>query len=183
MYVCVYVLSMYVYMYVCVCMNVCICMYVCMYVCVYVCIYVCIYLCIRAENIQTFVRLRTTPTLMFAHMLLCNQNIYVWSTMLSCSRKVKAVLLAASALYLNPAMLNLSRNSDRNKTSTCYKAIIQFWRLSIANQGKSNIDKNTCKPSNIYSFLLTYSFEYCFPASAPPLVCMYVYICIMDVCT
>ena len=73
--------------------------------------------------------------------------------------KVEAVVnnvdLAASVSFLStPVMLNLSRNSNRNKTSTRYKAIIQFWRLSIANQGKSNIDKNTCEPSNIHSFLL-----------------------------
>ena len=72
-----------------------------------------------------------------------------------CSRKVEAVLLAASVSFRSPAMLNPSRNSDKNKTpcrnsdknktSTRYKAIIQFWRLSIANQGKSNIDKNMCE--------------------------------------
>ena len=65
------------------------------------------------------------------------------------SRKVEAVLLATSVSFLSPAMLN---PSDRNKTSTRYKAIIEFWRHSIANQGKSNIDKNTCEPSNICSF-------------------------------
>ena len=73
-----------------------------------------------------------------------------------CSRKVEAVLLAAFVLYvfLSPAMLNPNtcRNSDRNfmYTSTRYKAIIQFWGLSIANQGKSNIDKNTCEPSLVF---------------------------------
>ena len=71
-------------------------------------------------------------------------------------KKVEAVLLAASVSFLStPEMLNPSSNSNRNKTSTRYKAIIQFWRLSIANQGKSNIDKNTCEPSNIHLFLLT----------------------------
>ena len=34
------------------------------------------------------------------------------------TRKVEAVLLAASVSFLSPAMLNPSRNSDRNKTST-----------------------------------------------------------------
>ena len=61
------------------------------------------------------------------------------------SSKVEDVLLAASVSFLSPAMLNLSRNSDRNKISTRYKAIIQFWRLSIANQGESNIDKTLLK--------------------------------------
>ena len=56
---------------------------------------------------------------------------------------------------LSPAMLNPSTISESNKTSTRYKAIIQFWKHSIASQGKSNIDKNTCKRSNIPSFLLT----------------------------
>ena len=57
--------------------------------------------------------------------------------------EVEAGLLAAFVLFLSPAMLNLARNSDRNKTSTRYKAIIQFGRLSVTNQGKSNIDKKT----------------------------------------
>ena len=52
-------------------------------------------------------------------------------------------------------MLNPSRNSDRNKTSTYYEAIIQFWRHYIAKQGKSNIDNNTCEPSKVRSFLPT----------------------------
>ena len=94
-----------------------------------------------------------TPTLMFAHAHSCNLN--VWSIMWACSIKVEAVLLAASVSFLCPAMLNRSRNSDMNKTSTRYKAIILFWTLSIANQGKTNIDKNTCEPSNLRSFLLT----------------------------
>ena len=68
-------------------------------------------------------------------------NLYVWLIMLVCSSKVEAVLLAASVSFLCPAMLNPKRNSKRNKTSTCYKAIIQFWRLSIANHGENNIDK------------------------------------------
>ena len=71
-----------------------------------------------------------------------------------CSRKIEAVLLAASVSFLSPMMLNSSRNSNRNKTSTCYKAIIHFWRHSIANHGKNNIDKNMCKALNICSFLL-----------------------------
>ena len=61
---------------------------------------------------------------------------------------LEAVLLAASVSFLSPVMLNPSRNSDRNKTSTRYKAIIQFWSHSIANEGKSNIDEKTCEPSN-----------------------------------
>ena len=70
------------------------------------------------------------PTLMFAHVHLCNLNM--WSIMWACSSKVEAVLLAASVSIHSPAMLNPSRN--RKKTSTRYKAIIQFWRHSIANQ-------------------------------------------------
>ena len=80
----------------------------------------------------------------YVHAHLCNLN--VWLMMWVCSRKVEAVLLAASVSFLSPVMLNPS--SNRSKTST-YKAIIQFWRHSIANQGKSNIDKNTCKASNV----------------------------------
>ena len=35
-------------------------------------------------------------------------------------------------------------SQSRNNTSTSYKAIIQIWRLSMANQSKTNIDKNLC---------------------------------------
>ena len=64
------------------------------------------------------------PTLMFVHAHWYTLN--VWLIIWACSSKVEAVLLAASVLFLNPAMLNPSRNSDRNKTSIRYKAIIQF---------------------------------------------------------
>ena len=74
--------------------------------------------------------------------------------MWACSRKVEAMVLAAAMSILSPAMLNLSRNSDRNKTSTHYEVIIQFWRFSIVNHDKSNIDKNTCEPLNLCLFLL-----------------------------
>ena len=104
-----------------------------------------------------------TPTLMFAHAHSCNLN--VWSIMWACSIKVEAVLLAASVSFLCPAMLNGSRNSDMNKTSTRYKAIILFWRLSIANQGKTNIDKNTCEPSFVFADEASKSV---FPPSSQP---------------
>ena len=87
------------------------------------------------------------PSKLHCQVLFAN----VWLIMWACCRKVEAVLLAAFVSFLSPAMLNPSRNSDRNKTSTRYKAIIQFLRLSIANQGKSNIDENTCKPSFIFA--------------------------------
>ena len=74
--------------------------------------------------------------------------VHVWLIMWTCSRKVEAVLLAAFVLFLSPGTPNLDRNTDGNNTSTHYKAIIQFWWLSIANQGKNNINKNTCKPSS-----------------------------------
>ena len=69
----------------------------------------------------------------FAHLYTLN----VWLIMWVCSSAVEAVLLAASASFLSPATLNPSRNSDRNKY-----LIIQFLRFSIANPGKSNINKN-----------------------------------------
>ena len=65
--------------------------------------------------------------------------------MWACSSKVETVSLAASVSFLSLAMLNPSRNSDRKKNSTRYKAIIKFWWLSIANQGDSNIDKTILK--------------------------------------
>ena len=80
---------------------------------------------------------------MFAYVHFYNLN--VWLIMWACSRKVEAVLVAAFVLFLSPVMPNLDRNTDRNNTSTHYQVIIQFWRLSIANQSKSNIDKNTCE--------------------------------------
>ena len=65
---------------------------------------------------------------MFAHAHLLNLHVNMWLIMWECSRNVEAMLLAVSVSFLSPAMLNPSRNSDRNKTSTRYKAIIQFWR-------------------------------------------------------
>ena len=131
-----------------------ICTYICRYVCNiytyilqaccscagdYICTYVHTYVCnvglgkrFESSNLRSFgthlkltFSLRSftaTPTLMFVHAHLCNLN--VWSIMWACSRKVEAVLLAAFVSFLCPAMLNPSRNSDRNKTSTRYKAII-----------------------------------------------------------
>ena len=69
-------------------------------------------------------KLAATPTLMFAHVHVYNLN--VWLIMWACSRKVEAVLLAAFVLFLSPAMPNLDRNTDRNNTSTRYKAIISL---------------------------------------------------------
>ena len=77
-------------------------------------------------------------TLLPAHF--CNSNL--WLLMWACSMKVEAVLLVAFVLFLSPAVPNLDRNTERNHTSSHYKAITLFWRLSIANQGKTNIDKN-----------------------------------------
>ena len=88
-----------------------------------------------------------TPTLMFAHAHLCNLNM--WSIMWACSRKVEAVQLAASVSFLCPVMLNPSRNSNRKKTSTRYKAIIQE-AFYIANQDQTNIDKKSCADLQIF---------------------------------
>ena len=57
------------------------------------------------------------------------------------------MLLAASVSFLSAAM----RNLNENKTSTCYKVIDQFWRLSIVNQGKTNIDKNASEVSKLFT--------------------------------
>ena len=128
-FVCMYI-SNYVYVRTYVCMHVC--MYVCMlYVCMYACMYVCMYVLrlgkrFECSNLHSFaahfklnfsLRIFTAMrTLMFAHVHLCNRN--VWLIMWACSRKVEAVLLAASVSFLSQAMLIPSRNSDRNKTST-----------------------------------------------------------------
>ena len=109
---------------------------------------------------------------MFAHVHLRNLN--VWLIMWVCSRKVEAVLLAASVTFL---CLNPSRNSDRNKTSTRFKAIIQFWRHSVDNQGKSNIDKKMCKSSDIHLFLLTkLRMLFCNPRPSPTLQYVHVHV-------
>ena len=62
------------------------------------------------------------PTLMLVHVHFDTLN--VWLMIWICSSKVKAMLLAASVSFLSPEILNLNRNSNRNKTNTCYKAII-----------------------------------------------------------
>ena len=82
---------------------------------------------------------------MFVDVHLCILNM--WLIIWACSSKVEAVLLATSVSFLSPAMLNPSRNSDRNKTSICYKAIIQ---LFIAYQSENNINKRLLKtPSKL----------------------------------
>ena len=100
-----------------------------------------LFVCCAFESKFSLRSFAAMPTLMFAHMHLYTVNM--WLIKWTCSSKVEAVLLAASVSFLSPAMLNLSRNSDRNKTNTRYKAIFQFWRLSIANQGESNTDIKT----------------------------------------
>ena len=85
---------------------------------------------------------------MFTHAHLYNPNM--WLIIVGISRKVEAVF-AVSVPFLSPMM---SRNSNRNKNSTHYEVIIQFWRLSKANRGKSRIDKNMYKGLNLHSFLL-----------------------------
>ena len=69
-------------------------------------------------------------TLMF--VLTLSYDLNVWLIIWVCYRKVEAVLVTAFVSFLSPAMLNPSRNSNRNKTSTRYK--IEFWRVSTANQ-------------------------------------------------
>ena len=75
------------------------------------------------------------------------QSKRVVNIMWACSIKVEAVLLAASVSFFCPVMLNWSRNSDMNKTSTRYKVIILFWRL----EGKTNIDVRTFEPSFVFA--------------------------------
>ena len=118
----------------------------------------------KTSEVQTFVllyhiriyifpaKLLAMATLKLAHVHL--YTLIAWLIIWASSSKLKAVLLlAASVSFLSPAMLNPSRNSDRNNTSTHYKAIIQFWRLSIANQGESNIHKKLFKKCvNLQSF-------------------------------
>ena len=123
---------------------------------------------------------------MFAHVHFCNSN--VWLIMWVCSMKVEAVLLAAFVLFLSPAMPNLDRNTDKNHTSSRYKEIILFWRLSIANQGKTNIDKNTCEPSNLRLFLLTKLrrlFSHLRPSPSTGIYYIYIYMFLQseNVCT
>ena len=93
------------------------------------------------------------PTLMFAHVHFYNINM--WLIMWAWSRNVEAVLLATLVLFLSPAMPNLDIETATG--TTLVLVIKQFRRLSIANQGKSNIDKNTCKPSLIFADLMSSS--------------------------
>ena len=60
--------------------------------------------------------------------------------------------LAGSVSFLSLVMLNLNRNSNTNKTITCYKAIIQFWRHTIAIKVRATLIK-TCANLQIYSFV------------------------------
>ena len=101
------------------------------------------FVCCAFESKCSLRSFPATPTLIFAHVHLYTLN--VWLVMWVCSSEVESVLLTASISFLSPVMLSPSRNSDRNKTITRYRAIIQFWRLSIANEGERNIDKKLLK--------------------------------------
>ena len=105
------------------------------------------------------------PTLMFVHVHLYTLNVGL--IMWACSSKVEALGFVAVS-FLSPALRNPSRNSNRNKTSTRYKAIIQFWRLSIVNQGKSNIDKTLLKTRANLRSLRKRSFEFDIDYSSQP---------------
>ena len=77
----------------------------------------------RPHDIIGMSVLRNTKLHCHTHFNVCNVhlcNLKVWLIMWGCSVNVEAVLLATSVSFLCPAMLNPSRNSDRNKTSTCY---------------------------------------------------------------
>ena len=107
--------------------------------CTYDCIlvYMCMYVCTRAGK---KVRIFEPSFVCYAFKakflpskLRCHVHFNVCACALLQSKRVvnnvgvfEVVLLAASVSFLCPAMLNPSRHSDRNKTSTCYKAIIHF---------------------------------------------------------
>ena len=87
-------------------------------------------LCLFAVHLKLHFSLwsfTTTPTLMFAHVHLCNLNM--WSSVFQKNwHCVVTYMCCASVSFLSPAMLYPSRKSNRNKTITRYKAIIQVWR-------------------------------------------------------
>ena len=108
-------------------------MYLYMYACMYMYMYIYImtgknlqmfkpsFVCYTFDSKFSFQSFAATPTLMFAHL-----HSNVWLIMWVCSSKVETVFLAASVSFLSSVMLNPSRNSDRNMTTTCYKAITSF---------------------------------------------------------
>ena len=77
-------------------------------------------------------------------------NLNMWLIMWVCSGEVETVLLTGCVLFVIPMMLNLERNNDMNNTRTCYKAIIQFTRLSITNEGKATLIKTH---ANLQTFI------------------------------
>ena len=101
------------------------------------------FICCAFESKCSLRSFAATPTLIFVHVHLYTLN--VWLIMWVYSSEVESLLLAASISFLSPVMLSPSKNSNRNKTSTRYRAIIQFWRLSIANEGERNVDKKLLK--------------------------------------
>ena len=120
-----------------------------MYACMYMYMYIYImtgknirmfklpFVCCTFESKFSFLNFAVTPTLMFAHL-----HSNMWLIMWACSSKAEAILLAASVSFLSPVMLNPSRNSDRNMTTTCYKAITS----------KSNIDNKLFKKTYMYMY-------------------------------
>ena len=115
-----------------------------------------------------------TPTLMFAHTHLYNLNMYTWSIMWMCSRKVEVVLVAASDSFLTPAMLNPSRNNDRYRTSTLirtYKPVLESI-YSQLSEVRAKLIK-TCANPRIFASFCWQSFEYRFTTFILALVEMY----------
>ena len=92
----------------------------------------------------SFSSFTAVPKVMFAHVHLCDLN--VWLIIWECSRKIEALLLAASIIFLCP---NPSKTGTRLHVVLVIK---QFWKHSV---GKIIIDKNMCKPLDIPLFLLT----------------------------
>ena len=125
------------------------------------------FICCAFEFAKFYLRsFAATATLMFVDVHLCILNM--WLIIWACSSKVEAVLLATSVSFLSPAMLNPSRNSDRNKTSICYKAIIQ---LFIAYQSENNINKRLLKTPSKLTKLFWTKLQIWYWLFVPALVC------------
>ena len=77
--------------------------------------------------------------------------------------------LAGSVSFLSLAMLNPSGNSNRKKSCTCYKTIIQFWRHSIAIKVRATLIK-TCANLRIFVCFCWRRFECCFATFVTALV-------------
>jgi len=77
---------------------------------------------------------------MFAHAHLYNLNL--WLIIVGVSRKVGAVLLFVSLLFLSSTILNLNRNSKMDRPSYCFYSDLISLNQEMGEKQQANFSGN-----------------------------------------